>query len=289
MAVARSGGLAPAFRISAATGFSLPMELALVGLTLLILFVLVYPTAWIIIASFKSPAAIFSGTFGDFSLQNYVTLFATGFARNIFNSLYLCIGAVLISTFVSVLAAYAFSRMRFRAKRYIFGSVLLGQCFPWIILVTPLFILFAQLGLLNNHLSMLFVYTAISIPFSIYLLVGYLESVPRELDEAAIIDGCSRLGVIWRIVFPIMLPGVVATATYAFMLCWTEYLFALAFLTRMPLKTMPLGLYAFFGENTAEWGNIMAASALTTFPTLLLFLPLQAHLASGLAAGSVKQ
>lgn len=289
MAVARAGGLAPAFRISTATGFSLPMELALVGLTLVVLFVLVYPTAWIIIASFKSPAAIFSGEFGDFSLQNYVTLFGTGFARNIFNSLYLCIGAVLISTFVSVLAAYAFSRMRFRAKRYIFGSVLLGQCFPWIILVTPLFILFAQLGLLNNHLSMLFVYTAISIPFSIYLLVGYLESVPRELDEAAIIDGCSRFGVIWRIVFPIMLPGVVATATYAFMLCWTEYLFALAFLTKMQLKTMPLGLYAFFGEDTAEWGNIMAASALTTLPTLLLFLPLQTRLASGLAAGSVKQ
>jgi ABC-type glycerol-3-phosphate transport system permease component len=286
---ARIAGAAPAFRISTATGFSLPMELALVGLTLVVLFVLVYPTAWIIIASFKSPAAIFSGEFGDFSLQNYVTLFQTGFARNIFNSLYLCIGAVLISTFVSVLAAYAFSRMRFRAKSYIFGSVLLGQCFPWIILVTPLFILFAQLGLLNNHLSMLFVYTAISIPFSIYLLVGYLESVPRELDEAAIIDGCSRFGVIWRIVFPIMLPGVVATATYAFMLCWTEYLFALAFLTKMPLKTMPLGLYAFFGEDTAEWGNIMAASALTTLPTLLLFLPLQTRLASGLAAGSVKQ
>jgi ABC-type glycerol-3-phosphate transport system permease component len=289
MALARAPRLAPAFRISTYTGFSLPMELLLVGATLLILFVLVYPTAWVIIASFKSPATIFSGEFGDFSFQNYVTLFQTGYARNIFNSLYLCIGAVLVSTFVSVLAAYTFSRMRFPAKRYIFGSVLLGQCFPWIILVTPLFILFARLGLLNNHLSMLFVYTAISIPFSVYLLVGYLESVPRQLDEAAIIDGCSRFQVIWRIVFPIMLPGVVATATYAFMLCWTEYLFALAFLTKMPLKTMPLGLYAFFGEDTAEWGNIMAASALTTLPTLFLFLPLQSKLASGLAAGSVKQ
>lgn len=289
MALARAPRLAPAFRISTHTGFSLPMELLLVGATLLILLVLVYPTAWVIVASFKSPATIFSGEFGHFSFQNYVTLFRTGYARNIFNSLYLCIGAVLISTGVSVLAAYTFSRMRFPGKRYIFGSVLLGQCFPWIILVTPLFILFGRLGLLNNYLSMLFIYTAISIPFSVYLLVGYLESVPRQLDEAAIIDGCSRFQVIWRIVFPIMLPGVVATATYAFMLCWTEYLFALAFLTKMPLKTMPLGLYAFFGEDTAEWGNIMAASALTTLPTLVLFLPLQSKLASGLAAGSVKQ
>ena len=279
----------PAFRISQRTGFSLPGELLLVAITLLALFFLVYPTAWVILASFKTPGTMFSATEIEFSIVNYLTLFQTGYARNIFNSLYLCLAAVLISTVVSVAAAYTFSRLRFRWKRHIFGSVLLGQCFPWIILVTPLFILFARAGLLNNHLSMLFVYTAITIPFSVYLLVGYLESVPRQLDEAAIIDGCTRFQVIWKIVFPIMLPGIVATATYAFMLCWTEYLFALAFLTKTDLKTMPLGLYAFFGEDTAEWGNIMAASALTTFPTLLLFLPLQTKLASGLAAGSVKQ
>jgi ABC-type glycerol-3-phosphate transport system permease component len=278
-----------AFRISQRTGFSLPTEIALVILTLLVLFFLVYPTAWVIIASFKTPETIFSSGVVEFSFINYVTLFQSGFARNIFNSLYLCIAAVFISTTVSVAAAYTFSRMRFPGKRLIFGSVLLGQCFPWIILVTPIFILFARLGMLNNHLGMLFVYTAICIPFSVYLLVGYLQSVPKELDEAAIIDGCSRIQVIYRIIFPIMLPGVVATATYAFMLCWTEYLFALAFLTKMNLKTMPLGLYAFFGEDTAEWGNIMAASALTTLPTLLLFLPLQTKLTSGLAAGSVKQ
>ena len=178
---------------------------------------------------------------------------------------------------------------KFRGKRLIFSSVLLGQTFPWIILVTPLFILFARMGLLNNRLSMIFVYVAISIPFSVYLLVGYLQSVPRSLDEAAIIDGCSPFQVLWRIIFPIMLPGIVATATYAFLLCWTEYLFALAFLTRPELKTMPLLLYGYFGENVTEWGNVMAASALTTLPTLLLFLPLQTRLASGLAAGSVKQ
>jgi ABC-type glycerol-3-phosphate transport system permease component len=271
------------------TGFTLRGEIALVLLTILAMIFLVYPTAWVIVASFKTPETMFSAVDFEFTLANYVSLFQTGYARNIFNSLYLCIFAVLLSTFISTIAAYTFSRMRFRGKRYIFGSVLLGQCFPWIILVTPLFILFAQLGLLNNHLSMLFVYTAITIPFSIYLLVSYLEAVPRELDEAAILDGCSRFQVIWKVVFPIMLPGVVATATYAFMLCWTEYLFALAFLTKTSLKTMPLGLYAFFGEDTSEWGNIMAASALTTAPTLLLFLPLQTRLASGLAAGGVKQ
>lgn len=287
-ASAATAALPPAFRVSVRTGMGLPGELLLVGLTLVLLFFLVYPAAWIIVASFQTPATMFGGGFA-LTFQNYVGLWSTGFARNILNSLYLCLGAVVVSTFVSTLAAYAFSRMRFPGKRAIFGSVLLGQCFPWIILVTPLFILFAQAGLLNSHLSMLFVYVAVTIPFSVYMLVGYLESVPRQLDEAAIIDGCSRFQVIWRIIFPIMLPGVVATATYAFMLCWSEYLFALAFLTKTELKTMPLGLYAFFGENTTEWGNVMAASALTTLPTLLLFLPLQTRLTSGLAAGSVKQ
>ncbi|MGH6919671.1 MAG: carbohydrate ABC transporter permease, partial [Geminicoccaceae bacterium] len=151
------------------------------------------------------------------------------------------------------------------------------------------FILFARLGLLNTYGGMIFCYVAVTIPFSVYLLTGYLESVPRELDEAAIIDGCPPFQVIWRIIFPIILPGVVATATYSFLLMWSEYLFALAFLTKTPMKTMPLELYAFFGEHTTQWGQVMAASALTTLPTLLLFLPLQTRLASGLAAGSVKQ
>ena len=165
-----------------------------------------------------------------------------------------------------MIAAYVFSRTRFRWKRTIFGAVMLGQTFPWIVLVTPVFILFARLGLLNSYAGMVFCYVAITIPFSIYLLVGYLESVPRSLDETAIIDGCPRFQVIWRIVFPIMLPGVVATATYSFLLCWSEYLFALAFLTRTEMKTMPLALYAFFGEHTTEWGQVMAASALITLP-----------------------
>ena len=280
---------APAFRISQLAGLSLLAELALVALTLVILFVLVYPTAWIFVASFRTPETMFAASGWVFTLDNYVTLLKSEFTRAIFNSLLLCIASVLISTFVAVIAAYVFSRLRFRGKRIVFSSVMLGQTFPWIILVTPLFVLFARIGLLNSYLGMIFVYVAVSIPFSVYLLVGYLESVPRSLDEAAIIDGCSQFQVIWRIVFPIMLPGIVATATYAFLLCWSEYLFALAFLTQSELKTMPLVLNAYFGENVVEWGNVMAGSALTTLPTLLLFLPLQTKMTSGLAAGSVKQ
>lgn len=264
-------------------------EVVLLAVAFLVMLVLVYPTAWIFIASFRTPETMFAVGGGVFTLANYTHLLGSGFARAIFNSLFLCATSVVLSTIVAVSAAYVFSRLRFWGKRPLFAAVLLGQTFPWIILVTPLFILFAQLGLLNNYLGMLFVYVSVSIPFSIYLLVGYLEAVPRSLDEAAILDGCSQFQVLWRIVFPIMLPGVVATATYAFLLCWSEYLFALAFLTQTDLKTMPLLLNAYFGENVVEWGNVMAGSALMVLPTLLLFLPLQTRMVSGLAAGSVKQ
>jgi ABC-type glycerol-3-phosphate transport system permease component len=250
---------------------------------------LVYPTVWVFFASFKTQETLFSGEFANYTLQNYRKLFASGFGVHIWNSLAISLTAVLVSTFVSVIAAYVFSRRRFRWKTAIFGGVMLGQTFPWIILVTPVFILFARLGLLNTYLGIVVCYVAVTIPFSVYLLVGYLESVPRSLDEMAIIDGCPPFMVLWRIVFPIMLPGVVATATYAFLLCWSEYLFALAFLTRTEMKTMPLALYAFFGEHSTEWGQVMAAAALTTLPPLLLFLPLQTKLSAGLAAGSVKQ
>ncbi len=266
-----------------------PGEVLVLAVALVVAVVLVYPTVWVFFASFKTQETLFSGEFADYTLGNYRRLFASGFGVHIGNSLVISLTAVLISTFVSVIAAYVFSRRQFRWKSAIFGSVMLGQTFPWIILVTPVFILFARLGLLNTYLGIIVCYVAVTIPFSVYLLVGYLESVPRSLDEMAIIDGCPPFQVIWRIVFPIMLPGVVATATYAFILCWSEYLFALAFLTKTDMKTMPLALYAFFGEHTTEWGQVMAAAALTTLPPLLLFLPLQTKLSAGLAAGAVKQ
>ncbi len=267
----------------------LGIEIAIIATTLLSLFVLVYPTAWVFVASFRTPETMFAPGHHIYTFENYRSLLSSEFSRAIFNSLFVCIVSVLVSTAVAVVASYAFSRIRFSGKSVLFGSVMMGQTFPWIILVTPLFILFAKLGLLNSYISLIFVYVAVSIPFSIYLLVGYLESVPRTLDEAAIIDGCSRFQVITKIVAPIMMPGIVATATYAFLLCWSEYLFALAFLTDTERKTMPLMLTSYFGENVVEWGHVMAGSALTTLPTLLLFLPLQTRMTSGLAAGSVKQ
>ena len=265
-----------------------PFEtLAVVAATLVVLAVLIYPAIFILYGSFEPSGGILGGT-GRFTWTNYVQLFQSGFGKFLVNSVMICVTATVLSTAVSVNAAYVFSRFRLSRQETLFGGILFGQMFPWIVLVNPLFILMSRAGMTNSYAGIIFCYTAISIPFSTYLLTGYLATVPRELDEAGLIDGASRFQVVWQIIFPVMLPGIVSTATYAFMLAWTEYLFALAFLTKPAIQTLPIGLYQLFGDGRADWGAVMAAAVVTTVPTLLLFLPLQSRLASGLTAGAVK-
>jgi ABC-type glycerol-3-phosphate transport system permease component len=257
------------------------------ALTFLVLVFVVYPAIYVLIGSFRPGGGLLSNT-GTITLDNYVRIFRSGFGRFIFNSVVICVTATAASTILSIMAAYAFSRFTFRFKRALFILILFGQVFPWIVLINPLFVAFARLHLINSYLGMILTYTAFTVPFSIYMLVGYLTTVPKSLDEAAIIDGASRWQVIWRIIFPVMLPGLVATATYTFLLCWTEYLFALAFLTHTDMKTLPLGLYQFFGDDRIDWGAVMAASVVTTLPVFLLFLPIQGRISPGRMAGSLK-
>jgi ABC-type glycerol-3-phosphate transport system permease component len=264
-----------------------PIALAVVALlAMAMLILLVYPVIYIAVGSFQPSGGL--GGAGRFTIDNYVRIFRSGFGRFIVNSLVICVGATLASTVLSIMAAYVFSRFEFRFKRALFSAILFGQVFPWIVLINPLFVAFARTHLINSYLGMILTYTAFTVPFSVYLLVGYLVTVPRSLDEAATVDGASRWQVLWHIICPVMLPGLVATATYSFLLCWTEYLFALAFLTKTSLKTLPLGLYQFFGDDAADWGAIMAASVVTTLPVFLLFLPIQGRISPGRIAGAVK-
>jgi ABC-type glycerol-3-phosphate transport system permease component len=256
-------------------------------LAVVTLFVLVYPAIYVLVGSFRPGGGLLSST-ETLTFRNYLRIFQAGFGRFIFNSLIICVVATAVSTALSIMAAYAFSRFEFRFKRTLFTAILFGQVFPWIVLINPLFVAFATLHLINSYVGMILTYTAFTIPFSVYMLVGYLVTVPKSLDEAAIIDGASRWQVIWMIICPVMLPGFVATATYAFLLCWTEYLFALAFLTQTELKTLPLGLYQYFGDDYVDWGAVMAASVVTTLPVFLLFLPIQGRISPGRVAGAVK-
>ena len=267
-------------------------EFIQVVLTFAILSILVFPFVWIIMTSIRPSSEILSDTF-DFipktvTLQNYEDLSGSDFPMYIRNSLMISIPATVLAVLVSLLAAYSFSRRNFRFRYSLLSIIVFSQLFPYIILTTPAYMIFYRLGLVNTREGLIITYTAISIPFSVYMLMGYLNSVPRELDEAAIIDGASTLGVIFRVVTPVAWPGITATAIFSFMRSWNDYLFALTLNTDNDLRTVPVGLANFFGQYTTDWGLVMTASVFATLPTLVIFFLLQRQLVSGLAAGAVK-
>jgi ABC-type glycerol-3-phosphate transport system permease component len=222
------------------------------------------------------------------TLKNYVKIFTNGYFQYVFNSLTICITATLLSCTISLFAAYGLSRFNFRGRGFLFGAIMGGQFFPWIILVNPIFIVFARTNLTNSHIGLILCYTAFITPFTVYLLVGYLTTIPKSLDEAAIVDGASRFQVVRLVILPIIWPGIVAAATFGFLQSWSEYLLALALITKDGLKTLPLGLYQYFGDTQIDWGAVMAGSVVATVPTLLLFLPLQKKLVAGLTQGATK-
>lgn len=258
-----------------------------------VLAVLVFPFVWIVLTSLRPSEELFAESFRlvteTVTLANFRDLLQSGFGRFILNSILVVVPATIITVLVALLSAYSFSRRTFRWRGLLLIVVVFSQVFPFVILVTPMYFIFYQLGLVNTYVGLIIAYVAITTPFSVYMLLGYLDTVPRQLDEAAIIDGCSTIGVIFRVVFPVAWPGIAATAIYIFAQAWNEFLFALTLMTRSELKTIPVGLANFFGQYTTQWELVMAASVLATLPTFVFFLFMQRHLVAGLAAGAVKQ
>ncbi|SMR83934.1 multiple sugar transport system permease protein [Aliiroseovarius halocynthiae] len=259
----------------------------LTGFAIFAIFLLA-PAFYVFKGSFENLSVSLVSSDGGWTLSNYVNIFSSGYYVYVINSLIVCITATFLACTISLFAAYGLSRFRFRGRGLVFGSIMGGQFFPWIILVNPIFILFARGGMINSQIGLILCYTAFITPFTIYLLVGYLTTIPKSLDEAAIVDGASRLTVVTKIILPIMWPGMVAAATFGFLQSWSEYLLALALITDDSMKTIPLGLYQYFGDVNVDWGAVMAGSVVATVPTLLLFLPLQKKLVSGLTSGATK-
>ncbi|MBN9306698.1 MULTISPECIES: carbohydrate ABC transporter permease [unclassified Devosia] len=272
--------------------FAKDLAVVVIGLALLLL--LAFPFLWVVIISFRPDSEIFTRTFRlitTITTDNYAKLLSgSPFPTYLRNSFFVCITATFFAVVIALVAAYGFSRYRrFRLRQVLLVLVICTQLFPFVILITPLYAMFFSLGLVNNFLSLIVSYIAINLPFAIYLLLGYLDTIPVELDEAARIDGASTLQVIFRVILPVAWPGVVTVAVYAFVAAWDEFLFALTLMTSDENKTVPVGLASFFGEYTTQWNLVMTASVITTLPTLILFMLLQKKLVSDLTAGSVKQ
>jgi len=253
----------------------------------------ILPFFWILSTSLKPDDAIFSLTPQWIPTQPTLAHFqqllsGTPFARYFFNSILVSTVTAFWSVLVGICSAYAFSRYRFAGHGFWFRIVLSLQIFPYVVLVIPLYVLLYRLHLIDSYWGLIIAYATFSLPFAVYMLKGYLDSVPRELDEAAQIDGCSTFTALLRVVLPAAMPGVIATFLFSFVTAWNEYLFALTFITSTDMRTLPLGLALFFGEFTTQWGLIMAAAVTTSLPVVLIFLFLQRYLVAGWTAGATK-
>ena len=268
-------------------------DAVIVVVTFAVLIAVVFPFAWMVLTSLRPLGQMFDTTGilpTELTLDSYRRLFATSaFGRFLGNSALVALSAMVISVVLSSLTGYAFSRFSFAGKRFFMILIIAVHLFPYVILITPLYSFFSAAHLLNTYQGLILAYVAITLPFASYLMMGYFETVPRVLDEAARIDGCSTLGVLFRVVLPVAWPGVATVAINSFIVAWEEYLFAKVLMTSEDLKTVQVGLSNFFGEFSTQWDLVMAASVVASLPTIVLFAIAQRRLVSGLAVGSVKE
>ncbi len=228
------------------------------------------------------------------TFQPYLDIWSTvPLAKYFMNSLIVAGAATVCSVVIAVFAAYAVSRYQFRGKRVFTVTILSTQMFPGILFLLPLFLIFVNIGnstgiaLYGSRGGLILTYLTFSLPFSIWMLIGYFSSIPRDLDEAALVDGCGPLGALLRVVVPAAVPGIVAVSVYAFMTAWGEVLFA-SVMTNETTRTLAVGLKAYSTENNVYWNQVMAASLVVSVPVVAGFLLLQRYLVAGLTAGAVK-
>lgn len=205
------------------------------------------------------------------------------------NSIYIVLASTGISLVFSALAGYGASRFQFRGKGAFLTFLLVTQMFPSIMLLIPFYKLLNTIGLVNTHWGLILVYIAFSVPFCTWLMLGFFQGIPKELDEAATIDGCSQLRTFFQIILPLSLPGLAATAIYSFIVGWNEYMFALILTTSENMKTLPIGIGQLNGYYKIVWNDLMAASIVSSLPLIILFIFLQKYFISSLTAGAVKQ
>lgn len=264
-----------------------------VVLTLLSLFVL-GPLYIIVTTAFKPLGDVRSFIPKALTFEPFIDMWTTvPLAQYFVNSLVVTVSATAFSVLISVFASYAIARFNFKGKRQFSLVILSTQMFPGILFLLPLFLVFTQiqraigLQLNGSYLGLIITYMTFTLPFSIWMLAGYLQAIPAALEEAAMIDGMGRMGALFRVILPVARPGIIAVAIYSFITAWSEVLFA-SVLTNNKTRTLPIGLQAYSSESDVLWNELMAASITVSIPILIAFIIVQRHLVSGLSAGAVK-
>ncbi|CAN5707498.1 carbohydrate ABC transporter permease [soil metagenome] len=266
-------------------------KLLLIGVVAAVWIFYFFPIYWMVTASLKTrvdmfaipPKWLFAPT-----IQYYIESFSNPeFLKAVQNSLTITGATVVLSLFLGGWAAYAFARLRFKGSTALSFSLIIARMMPPIVFIVPLFLLLNTLKLRNTYTGLILIFTTFNLPFTVWMLKSFFEEVPIELEEAAWIDGASRLQALMRIILPLIAPGLAATAVFAALLAWNEFLFALL-LGGPDTTTLPVYLSSFIGERNVEWGGIMATAVLTVIPPTILVMLVQRNLIKGLTLGAVK-
>ncbi len=256
---------------------------------------LLFPFYWMTLVSFKPTNDLFNMNFNPFwiqhfTLDNYLYLFEnTEFASWLKNTLIVSIASTALSLICSVFIGYALARFRFPGSNFLGVGIFLAYLVPPTLLFLPLAQVIAKLNLYNTYWALILTYPTQLIPFASWLLMGYFQTIPKEIEESAMADGCSRLQILWRIVLPLSLPGLISAGIFCFTLCWNEFLYALIFMSSGSMKTIPVGTVSdLIKADTLFWGALMASAVLGSFPIALIYSFLVKYYVSGLTAGAVK-
>lgn len=252
--------------------------------------VVVTPIAWIALAAFKKNVDVFQIKFiFQPTLENFRTIFRPPYLihEKLFNSAVVASATIAVAIPLATAAAYSFSRFRLRGERVMLVTILATQFVPAVVIVLPFFLMFRAAGLLDTKFALVLVDIAVVLPFSLWMIKGFVDGIPLETEEAALVDGSTRLQVIRNIVLPMAAPGIITAAIFAFIIAWNEFLFALI-LTRRNALTLPVGLQLFNAEEGVQWHLLSAAGLLIMLPMILLALSVQRHFVQGMTSGAVR-
>lgn len=271
---------------------SLPAQLGIYTAATIVAIYSAFPIYWMIISSLREPTSLLSSVSlmpGPFTLEYYRNLLElTDYPTHFLNSVIVAVVTVIVTMVFSIMIAYAVTRQRIRGKKLIVGAMLYAYMFPPLLIAIPMFTIFARLGLSDTLIGLIASHLTLTLPLGVWFLWGFFKGMPFELEEAAMVDGCTRLGAFLRVVLPLSLPGLITVAIFSFLLSWTDYTFALIMIGSDANKTLPVGLASMVGSFDLRWGEIMAGSTLIALPLFAAFALLTQYFIQGLGAGAVK-